>query len=181
MRVLMWGSRNLTWKHLPVFRALALHSTLSLVHDECGGVPPMSIELIRFLIGGGDDELPRHGDALTLVNGDGPPGKERGAVSADKLALLACMETWPESQRRVRWFTVEDAMKRNPDLTWAHAAAVRDVAMAEARPARAYCVHTDLDSSKGSIITARALTERQVPFWYVRVTMAGVVVSVEEK
>jgi hypothetical protein len=181
MRVLMFGSRSLSWKHLPVFRALALHATLSLVHDECGGVPPMSLDLMRFLMAGGDDEWQRHGELMALLNGDGPPGKDRGAVGADKLALLACMEAWPETMRRVRWFKPEELQAKQPGVSWAQAAAMRDVAMAEARPDRAYVVHTDLDSSRGSIITARALTERGLPFWYCRVTPAGALVSVEER
>lgn len=181
MKILIFGSRSLTWKHLPAFRALALHATLSLVHDECGGVPPMSMDLMHFLMAGGDDEWQRHGAPMILISGDGPPGKERGAVGADKLALLACMEAWPAEQRRIRWFKPEEAQAKQPALSWARAAAMRDVEMAEARPDRSYCVHTDLDNSKGSIITARALHERGLPYWYVRVTPAGAVVSVEER
>jgi hypothetical protein len=183
MKVLMFGSRALTWKHLPVFRALALHAALATgFHDEPGGVPLMSMDLLRFMMRGGDDEWPRHRDTMTLLNGDGPPGKGRGEVGADKLALLACMEKWSEERRRVRWFKPEeDPEYKAGTVTWGQAAARRDVAMAEARPDRVYCVHTNLDASKGSIITARALTERGIRFWYARVTMAGDVVSVEER
>jgi hypothetical protein len=118
---------------------------------------------------------------LVLLNGDGPPGKERGAVGADKLALLACMEAWPEEQRRIRWYKPEEVQKAHPGMSWGEAAAVRDIAMAEARPERAYCVHADLDNSRDSIITARALLERGLPCWYVRTTPAGALVSVEER
>lgn len=182
LRVLMWGSRSLTWRHLPVFRALALHSTLSTgFHAEPGGVPLMSMDLLRFLMGGGDDEWTRHGMPMCLLNGDGPPGKERGAVGADKLALLAAMEVWPEAQRRVRWYKPEDLQAKQPGLTWGQAAAMRDIAMAEARPHRAYVVHTNLEASRGSIIAARALHERGLAFWYVHVKPSGDVVAVEER
>lgn len=170
MKVLIFGSRSLTWKYLPVFRALA---SLALFKDP----PPPG----PWMLDGDDDGwrgeyLPKDVPS-NLLNGDGPPGKERGAIGADKLALLACMEAWPEARRRIRWFPPEP----KPGETWAMAAARRDIEMAEARPDRAYCVHTDLDASKGSIITARALTERGIPYVYVRVTQAGALVSVETR
>jgi hypothetical protein len=185
MRVLMWGSRSLSWRHLPVFRALALHATLALEFaGEPGGVPPMSMDLLRLLIGGGDDEWPRHGDSLILLNGDGPPGRSTetpGAIGADHLALLACMEEWPKEKRSVRWFQPERLQAEQPGLSWGAAAARRDVAMAEAKPERAYCVHTNLEASKGSIITAQALHRLGIGFWYVRVTPAGAVFSIERR
>lgn len=167
MRCLIFGSRSLTGKHLPLMRLVAHHALLD-----------RSVSLAAFIKAEGMDgiELPVLPDSepLVLVNGDGSPGKERGAIGADKLAVLACLDVWPE-RRKMRWFPPEP----QGDETWAQAAARRDVEMAEARPDRSYCVHTDLDASKGSIITARALTERGIRFWYVRVTQAGALVSVE--
>jgi hypothetical protein len=173
VKVLLWGSRSLTWKHLPVFRMIAAHARQVIPPSvgewlKTSGVPQLAAVIPA-------------SEPLVLLNGDGPPGKERGAIGADKLAVLACMESWPEEQRRMRWFKPEDVQAKNLGMSWAQAAAMRDVAMAEARPDRAYCVHTDLDASKGSIITARALTERGVPYWYVRVTQAGAFVAVEER
>jgi hypothetical protein len=119
MRVLMFGSRALTWKHLHVFEDLAWHSVLV---DPC--------------------PLPEF----------------------------------------IRWIHLSPApAEGGPRYDEVQAAARRDIEMAEARPDRAYCVHTDLDASKGSIITARALTERGIRFWCVRVTMAGEIVSMEER
>lgn len=178
MKVLIFGSRSLTWKHLPVFRALALHAVVDFSAD--GGFSPRAV-LDALLAGAPPTTWHRISGSLTLINGDGPPGKERGAVGADKLALLACMEAWPEAQRRVRWFKPEEVQKADPTISWARAAAARDIAMADATPDRSYVVHTDLDSSRGSIITAQALTERGLPFWHVRVTQAGALVSVEER
>lgn len=182
MRVLIFGSRSLTWKHLPVFRALALHATLDLYPYDTDAVPPLSLGLIDHLLCGGDDEWPRvwRGDdafRLTLLNGDGPPGKERGAIGADKLAVLACMEAWPENARRMRWFPPES----QGDETWAQAAGRRNRDMVEAKPDRAYCVHTDLDASRGSSMTASLLTSAGIPYWYIRVTQAGAVASVEQR
>lgn len=179
LRVLMWGSRSLTWRHLPVFRALALHSML----DATDSPLPDLVSWIPSVAGQTPDafRLVTTTESLTLLNGDGPPGKERGAVGADKLALLAAMEAWPEAQRRVRWFKPEDLQAKQPGLTWGQAAATRDVAMAEARPHRAYVVHTNLEASRGSIITARALHERGLAFWYVQVRPSGEVLAAEER
>lgn len=169
MRVLIFGSRSMTWKHLPIFRLVAHHALID------GPVP-----LGAFVATEGMDgiELPLLPEAEPLVclNGDGPPGKERGAIGADKLALLACMETWPE-RRKVRWFPPEP----KGDETWAQAAGRRNREMVEAKPERAYCIHTDLDSSKGSSMTVDLLKSAGIPFWYIRVTQAGAVVSVEER
>lgn len=169
MRVLIWGSRNLTWKHLPVFRSLARHALLGEpVPLGAFLSEPQAISLLL--------ELLPEDEPLVLLNGDGPPGRTPGAIGADKLAMLACMEAWPE-RRRVRWYPPEKFQVG--DMTWAQGAAARNVAMAAAKPDRAYVVHEDLDASRGSIITAQALTERGTPYWYVRVSPAGGVISVE--
>lgn len=172
MKILIFGSRSLTWKHLPVFRALALHAM-----KNHAGLPALSVELTNGILAGNLSGWPDVLDSLILLNGDGPPGKERGAIGADKLAVLACMETWPESQRRMRWFPPEP----QGDETWAQAAGRRNREMVEAKPGRAYCVHTDLDASKGSSMTASLLTSAGIPFWYIRATQAGAIVSVEER
>jgi hypothetical protein len=51
--------------------------------------------------------------------------------------------------------------------------------MADAKPDWAVCVHTNLDASAGSAITALAMQERQQPFAYVKVSSAGAVLEVE--
>jgi hypothetical protein len=53
--------------------------------------------------------------------------------------------------------------------------------MADARPDRAYVVHSDLDRSKGSIITARALKERGLGYWYAKVSQSGELLCVERR
>lgn len=184
MKVLFWGSRNLTWKHLPVARALALHSTLEL--HQVGvthPVPELSVELVRHLMEtGADSRWPRVTEQLVLLNGDGPPGRTRGAVGADKLCLLACMEVWPEARRRVRWFPPEPKEKPGGGMeSWPEAAGRRNVEMASALPERAYCLHTDLDSSKGSSITANAILKRGWGFWYCRLAASGELISIERR
>lgn len=177
MRVLIWGSRNLTWKHLPIMRKVATHAVLE-------GPPPLDewLELMsgpdssRFAI----SPLP-DSESLQLINGDGPPGKSRGAVGADKLALLACMERWPE-RRRVKWFAPEPKVKPDgAEESYSEALARRSVEMADARPERAYVLHEDLDSSRGSSITARRLTRLGIRFSYIQVSGAGAVLSVDER
>lgn len=176
MKVLIWGSRNLTSKHLPLFRGLARYAMLEVP-------PPLGAWILDAEDGAWRRPWLPDSSPLILFNGDGPPGsKVRGAVGADKLALLACMETWPE-RRRVRWFPPEpkrDATGKEVE-TWAQAAARRDVEMAEARPDRAFCIHENLDSSRGSIITANALTRLGLRFHYLKVTPAGDLVSVEQR
>lgn len=176
MRILIFGSRSLPWKHLPVFRALALHAYME---DTSGPLPDLATWLPSEIEHAGEASyrLCMASGPLVLLNGDGPPGKERGAIGADKLAVLACMEAWPEGQRRMRWFPPEP----QGDETWAQAAGRRNREMVEAKPERAYCVHTDLDASKGSSMTASLLKSAGIPFWYVRVSQAGSVVSVEER
>lgn len=174
-RVLIFGSRSLTWRHLPVFRAVALHAMLdatdSPLPDLAAWIPSVADQTPDAF------RLVTTTEPLVLLNGDGPPGKERGAIGADKLAVLACMEAWPEERRRMRWFPPEP----QGDETWAQAAGRRNREMVEAKPDRAYCIHTDLDSSKGSSMTASLLTSAGIPFWYIRVGQAGALVSVERR
>ncbi len=175
MKALIFGSRNLTWRHLDVFYWLASHATLK---DEM----PLG-DFIRLWAHTPASQhntewvhLPET-EPLVLLNGDGPPGRERGAIGADKLALFACMQRWPETRRKLRWFPPEP----KEGETWAQAAHRRDVEMAEARPDRAYCVHSDLDRSKGSIITAKALKERGLGYWYCRISQSGELLGVERR
>lgn len=171
MRVLIFGSRSLTWKHYDHVRRCAWHA--SIKEDV-----PLGMFIERVTRPGGSGLiLTPVAERLTLICGDGPPGKERGAIGADKLALFACMNTWDAERRAVRWFPPEP----QGDETWAQAAGRRNREMVEARPERVYCVHTELDSSKGSSMTASLLKSAGIPFWYIRVTPAGAVVSVEER
>lgn len=177
MRVLFFGSRSLTWKHLGVMRALALHATLETSPECSPAVPPMSLDLVRFLMAGGDDEWPRlsGSEPLVLIHGDRPPGERVPcAIGADRLAELACMESWParRSVRRIR-------LKQEPGETAAQAESRRNGGMVASRPHRAYVVHTDLNSSQESANTASFLKAAGIAFHYVRVTQAGDIVSVE--
>jgi hypothetical protein len=169
MKVLIFGSRSLTGKHLHLMRLITQHALLA--------EPP---DLGAFLAAEGMDAqdlvLLPESESLVLVNGDGPPGKERGAIGADKLAVLACLETWPE-RRKMRWFPPEP----KGEETWAQAAARRNQHMVASKPDRVYCVHTDLDASKGSSMTADFLKAAAITFWYVQVTTAGALVGVEER
>lgn len=172
-RVLFFGSRSLTWKHFGVMRAVARYATFVRQPDLGLWLPEALADADSRVWA--EEWLPES-EPLVLCHGDGPPGKTPGAVGADKLAEGACMLEWPE-RRRIRRFPVE----QQPGETWGKAAARRDWAMAEARPDRAFCIHSDLDSSKGSIITARALKDRRIPFWYVRVSASGSVLEVQKR
>lgn len=181
MRVLIFGSRSLTWKHHGVMSHVATHAMLA---ENL----PFAAFVERWTKPGNlltPEELThRHvwlpeDTVLTLLNGDGPPSSTtRGAIGADKLAVFACMEEWWKYQRkRLRWFPPPPVDVE----TWAQAAGRRNREMVAAVPDRTYCVHTDLDSSKGSSMTAGLLKEAGLPFWYVHVSQAGALVSVEER
>lgn len=151
-RILVFGSRNLTARHLNVLRDYMSMAKLAV------------------------DGWWTQGDSLTLVHGDGPPGKSPGAIGADKLAEVAASLEWPDT-RRVRRFPPTPV----GDESWATAAARRNAEMVALKPDRALCVHENLDASRGSIITADCLKRAGIPFRYVRVSGAGAVVSVEER
>lgn len=155
MRLLVFGSRNLTARHLPIIRGYL--SLDRLIQEEWWQVD----------------------EALLLIHGDGPPGKTPGAIGADKLSEVAAALEWPDT-RRGRRFPPDVG----PDATreeWAQAAARRNAAMVAAKPDRVLCFHENLDMSKGSAITADLLTRASIPFRYVRVSGAGEVVSVEDR
>ena len=168
MRVLVFGSRNLTTRHFWLMRLVLHHSMLA---------DPLP-DLETFLRTSGMDAqelaLLPDTESLVLINGDGPPGKQRGAIGADKLAVLAASDVWPD-RKRMRWHEVMPG----PGEDWGTAAVRRDLEMAEDSPDRCYCVHTDLDASKGSAVAARALSRLSIPLNYVRVTQAGALVSVQ--
>lgn len=173
MRALFFGDRNLTWKHLWALKVCATHALID------GPVPLASLfdrdtgpDLLEAL------PLIPESESLVCIHGDGPPGTSTpGAIGADKLAELACMETWPE-RRRVRRFPPDVRPGATPE-EWARAARDRNLAMVQAKPDRVYCLHANLDSSKGSRMTAEMLQNAGISFAYVRVSSAGAVLSVE--
>lgn len=177
MKCFFFGSKSLTWKHLPVMRALALYSSLNLFQDPngCGGVPPLSLELMPFLLSGGDVEWPRlsESESLLLIHEDTMPSdKVPGAIGASKLAEVACMEAWPAHRvlRRLR-----------PDPADPDPVAAARLKLVRLKPDRVYCLHTDLDSSKDSRDVADLLRQAKIPFHYVRVSAAGTVLDVQER
>lgn len=167
MRVLFFGSRSLTWKHLETMRALAFHA----LYAE----PPPLADFLAHLDVARLSPLPET-ESLVLLHGDGPPGKNPGAIGADKLSEVACMERWP-ARRVLRRFPADPV----GDESWGQAAARRNAAMVAAKPHRVYCCHTDLDASKGSAMTAGMLTRAGIRFFYTKVSMSGQVLSVEER
>lgn len=166
-RVLFFGDRNLTWRHLRVMKLCAQHAVTTSPEDLGTWLETPALWL-----------CPPVDESVTLIHGDGPPGTSTpGAIGADKLSELACMETWPE-RRRVRRFPP----KVKPGATseeWARAARDRNLAMVQAKPDRIYCLHQSLDSSRGSKMTADMLGNAGLHYWHVRVSSAGAVLAVE--
>jgi hypothetical protein len=152
MKLLCFGSRNLTARHLPAMRSFLALDRLAV------------------------DGWWTVGEPIQLIHGDGPPGRPPGAIGADKLAEVAASLEWPETRRVKRYHVTPEGGE-----TWAHAAARRNRAMVDAKPDRALCFHENLDMSKGSAMTADFLQRAGVRFRYVRLTSAGAVVSVEDR
>lgn len=182
MRVLVFGSRNLTARHLPVMRKFILAAVLYRWDEERGPIPLERILSARDShdIGGmvPDDARFTEG-TIWLIHGDGPPGKTPGAIGADKLAEVAASLEWPDTRRCKRF-----PPNVGPDATreeWAQAARDRNLAMVAMRPDVALCFHENLDMSKGSAMTADFLNRASIGYRYVRVSGVGAVVSVEDR
>lgn len=180
MKLCVFGSRNLTARHLPVMRRFILAEVLYLCRgDRAEPIPVERILAARRsddLAGMVPDDARFHEGVLWLHHGDGPPGKAPGAMGADKLAEVAASLEWPDT-RRVKRFPPEQQGAES----WGQAAARRNAAMVAARHDRALCFHENLDMSKGSAMTAEFLKRAGIGFRYVRVSSAGAVVSVEER
>lgn len=173
MKVLFFGDRGLTEAHMPVMRAIAFHASLE-------ASPPLGPWLDAYLKGYTQRlfrVLPES-EPLILIHGAGPGIGSDEAEGADWLAERACKEMWPEGRRRLRRYPAEDFAR---DESWGRGAYRRNRAMAEAKPDRAYCVHRDLDGSKGSAMMARFLHEARISIWHVQVNDAGEVLTVEER
>ena len=180
MKLLVFGSRNLTARHLPAMRKFIAAEAICTWNAE-GRFIPLPLE--RILSASGSEELQhflpddgRYWEKPTLIHGDGPPGKTPGAVGADKLAEIAASLEWPDT-RRCRRFPPE----QGEGESWGVAAARRNAAMVALRPDRALCFHTDLDRSKGSAMTAEFLKRAGLGYRYVKLSNAGEVLSVEER
>lgn len=179
MRVLVFGSRNITARHLPVMRRFILASALYRWSEDRGPIP-----LERVLAATSSDDIAGmvpddarfHEGVLWLIHGDGPPGKTPGAIGADKLAEVAASLEWPAT-RRVRRFPP------NPEgaETWAQAAARRNAEMVAMRPDVSLCFHENLDMSRGSAMTAEFLKRAGLTFTYCRVSGAGELLGVERR
>lgn len=187
-RLLVFGSRNLTARHLPAMRRFIAAESLWVTKwvrcEEEGSREvsgPLPLDLVMRARDSTDiqnllpDDASRHG-SLLLIHGDGPPGKTPGAVGADKLAEVAASLEWPDT-RRCRRFPPE----QQEGESWGQAAARRNAAMVAMRPDRALCFHTDLDRSKGSAMTAEFLKKAGLGYRYVKLSSAGEVLAVEER
>lgn len=129
MRVFVFGSRNLTAVHVDAMRQHLERVAQGLPAEE----------------------------KLVLIHGSGPPGKEPGAIGADRLSEVAAHLAWRGRPRAVRRFPV----KPEAGESWPQAAARRDVAMASTEHELALCFHTDVRLGRGSAITAQALEQRK--------------------
>lgn len=183
MKVLFFGSRNASPKWLDVARACVRHACLAepppldeWVAASTGvlGLRAHAHALSTRLVG---EDTP-----LRFLHGDGPPGDAKPGkgcpLGVDRLSEVAVVLEAPRHARVTRF-----PVQQGEGESWALAAARRNRAMAAALPDRVYCLHTDLDSSKSSRMTAGFLHDRAFrrPFFYVRLTAGGKLVSVEER
>lgn len=175
MKLLVFGSRSLTARHLPVMRWHMLAAALyRLDREDMGSIP---LEWINGDLPSrmGDDACFVNGP-LALIHGDGPPGKVRNSIGADKLSTVAALLEWP-SGWRARTFPPEPIAGE----TWAAAALRRNAEMVKARPDYALCFHTDPGLGRGSAHTARLLTEANIRWRLILMRQTGDVVYVEDR
>lgn len=181
MKVFFLGSRNATPKWLPILRLCVQHACFVeppplkewLESDETSRVLAKSRGLVTF-----SEDWP-----LWFIHGDGPPGEskegQRCPIGVDRLSEMAVVLEAPRHARMKR-FPV-DAPPGVSREEWASAAARRNRAAVAFGPDRSYCLHTDLDSSAGSRMTAGFLRSAGRPLLYVRLTSSGKLVDVEER
>lgn len=176
MRLLCFGSRSLTARHLPAMRwhMLAAASYTWTYRGTEEIVAPVPLDWIGPELRTREDM--RFHSALTLIHGDGPSGKVRNSIGADKLSTVAALLEWP-SGWRARAFPPEPMAGE----TWAAAAGRRNREMVEAFPDFALCFHTDPNLGKGSVITARLLTEAKIRWRLVLLKASGEVIKTEER
>ena len=155
MRILVFGSRSLTAKHLPVVR----HSVRVVASSMLDADGEWAVTA-----------------ALVLVHGDGPPGRNPGSIGADKLSEIAASLSWPNGWR-IRRFPPTPRQGE----TWAEAALRRNREMVAIKPDMALCFHTDPKLGVGSAYTARLLAEAGIPFRVILMKASGEVVSVEDR
>lgn len=113
---------------------------------------------------------------LVLIHGDGPPGKAKNAIGADKLATIAALLEWPQG-----WRCSARPPEPQPGETWAAAALRRNSEMVAMKPDFAICFHTDPGLGRGSADTARKLKAAGLGFRLVLLTQVGAVLSVQDR
>lgn len=176
-KILVFGSRSLTARHLPAMRwhMLAAASYTWTYRGTEEVVSPIPLGWIGPELRAREEDMRFH-SALTLIHGDGPPGKVPGCVGADRLSEIAASLEWPET-RRVRRFPPEPMAGE----TWAAAAGRRNREMVDARPDFAICFHADPNLGRGSAITARLLTEAKIRWRLVLMKANGEIVKIEDR
>lgn len=172
MNVLIFGSRSLSSKHLTAMRLVMRHAVAAAApplgqwlensEGSCGLTRPVTLSTDA---------------SILLLHGDDIPSKRSGSIGAGKLADCAARVEW-QGHWAVRRFPVEHAATEE---TWDAAADRRSAAFVAAKPHRIYCLHPRLDTSGGSLRTAKALTQAGIRFWHVQVTVGGGVIGVEER
>lgn len=177
-RVLVFGSRSLTAKHLPAMRwhMLAAIAYTWSWHGTEQRFNPIPLDWIGPELKRREEDMRLRSGPLTLIHGDGPPGKAAGSIGADKMAEIAASLEWPAT-RRVRRFPPEP----HAGETWAAAAVRRNSEMVSMRPDFGLCFHTDPNLGRGSADTARKLKAAGLGFRLVLMSQAGAVLKVEDR
>lgn len=178
MKLLVFGSRYLTVRHLPAMRRYMLAEVLVRAAD---GTQPIPLEWVdEKLVQRVPHEARFRDEDLVLIHGDGPPGKPDkvpGAIGADKLAVVAASLEWPAARRYVRTF---GPIPRDGE-TWRAAAMRRNGEMVQERPDRALCFHLEARLGSGSADTGAKLHRMGQSFRVVLLDAEGLVLKVEER
>lgn len=168
MKVLVFGSRNLTARHLPAMR---WHLLAAIVEPR-----PLEFATLEDIRDGLDHQSFTWRRDLLLVHGDGPPGKTRNAIGADKLSVVSASLEWPSG-----WKCRTHPPTPQAGETWAAAAVRRNSALVAERTDVALCFHTDPHLGRGSADTARKLTAAGIRFRVVLMDEMGKVLEVVER
>ena len=174
-RVLVFGSRSLTTKHLTIMRLVVRHALFEGSSRPLADWMKLSEQEERLW------ELRplrlHDGGSFLLMHGDDMPSRRSGAIGAAKLAECAARVEWA-GQWASRRFAVEHVAGVEP---YDVAEERRNAAIIAAQPHRIYCVHPHLDRAGASLNLANALTRAGLRFWHIHVTHGGAVANVEER
>ena len=136
MKLLVFGSRNLTARHLPAMRKFIAAEAICTWNAE-GRFIPLPLE--RILSASGSEELQhflpddgRYWEKPTLIHGDGPPGRLRGPWARTNLRRLP--RRWSGPTRGGAGASLQSKAKASPGASQRPDATLRWLPSAPTEP-----------------------------------------------